>query len=281
MSINLGHYSGGGTPVPISNTAVKSSSAYGTSGLPWWESRSWPSLMYNLSYNLYFDVVICDTLKYFLKDIPFMISIKKIVLFLTILVMKSICFGFSNHHLLIGYAHPLSANQSFLRDVTSTSTGDLSGGLNFHYDFNVSNMPFNFVVKHSTSELNVRNDGQSVHFVKTTDHTLSIGGLMYFTWDEFKKLPFIAKNIRFFIGAGISMGSYEFSNTLTGTTDLKNKTYPYINLGINRYFSDRLEWLLNTNFRIPLETSVEFSEIGQTREFTYGPTLSFNIGRRF
>ena len=45
------------------------------------------------------------------------------------------------------------------------------------------------------------------------------------------------------------MGSYEFSNTLTGTTDLKNKTYPYINLGINRYFSDRLEWLLNTNFR--------------------------------
>ena len=45
LSINLGHYSGGGTPVPIPNTAVKSSSAYGTAGLPWWESRSWPSLM--------------------------------------------------------------------------------------------------------------------------------------------------------------------------------------------------------------------------------------------
>ena len=34
LSINLGHYSGGGTPVPISNTAVKSSSAYGTAGFP-------------------------------------------------------------------------------------------------------------------------------------------------------------------------------------------------------------------------------------------------------
>ena len=45
MSINLGHYSEGGTPVPISNTAVKPFSAYGTSGLPWWESRSWPSLI--------------------------------------------------------------------------------------------------------------------------------------------------------------------------------------------------------------------------------------------
>ena len=47
--INLGHYSEGGTPVPISNTAVKSSSAYGTSGLPWWESRSWPSLMLDIA----------------------------------------------------------------------------------------------------------------------------------------------------------------------------------------------------------------------------------------
>lgn len=45
MLIVLGHYSGGGTPVPIPNTEVKSSSAYGTAGLPWWESWSWPSTM--------------------------------------------------------------------------------------------------------------------------------------------------------------------------------------------------------------------------------------------
>ena len=45
MILLLGHYSEGGTPVPIPNTAVKSFSAYGTSGLPWWESRSWPSFI--------------------------------------------------------------------------------------------------------------------------------------------------------------------------------------------------------------------------------------------
>ena len=45
VPINLGHYSEGGTPVPIPNTEVKPFSAHGTSGLPWWESRSWPSLM--------------------------------------------------------------------------------------------------------------------------------------------------------------------------------------------------------------------------------------------
>lgn len=38
----LGHYSEGGTPVLISNTEVKPFSAYGTCGLPCWESRSWP-----------------------------------------------------------------------------------------------------------------------------------------------------------------------------------------------------------------------------------------------
>ena len=43
--INLGHYSEGGTPVPISNTEVKSFSAYDTAELPLWESGSWPSLM--------------------------------------------------------------------------------------------------------------------------------------------------------------------------------------------------------------------------------------------
>ena len=41
----LGHYSEGGTPVLIPNTAVKSFSAYGTAGLPWWESWSWPRIV--------------------------------------------------------------------------------------------------------------------------------------------------------------------------------------------------------------------------------------------
>jgi hypothetical protein len=38
----LGHYGEGGIPVLISNTEVKPFSAYGTCGLPCWESRSWP-----------------------------------------------------------------------------------------------------------------------------------------------------------------------------------------------------------------------------------------------
>lgn len=45
----LGHYSKRGTPVPIPNTEVKSFSAYGTARVPWWESRSWPRIVYQLN----------------------------------------------------------------------------------------------------------------------------------------------------------------------------------------------------------------------------------------
>ena len=42
----FGGNSGGATPVPISNTEVKSSSAYGTARVTLWESRSLPNLKF-------------------------------------------------------------------------------------------------------------------------------------------------------------------------------------------------------------------------------------------
>ncbi len=42
-----GGNSGGVTPVPIPNTEVKSSSAYGTAGATLWESRSLPELYFS------------------------------------------------------------------------------------------------------------------------------------------------------------------------------------------------------------------------------------------
>ena len=74
MSINLGHYSGGGTPVLIPNTEVKSSSAYGTSGLPWWESRSWPSLIhiYQSFFIPFHFLISCNLLVSFVNSIAAM-----------------------------------------------------------------------------------------------------------------------------------------------------------------------------------------------------------------
>ena len=46
MNISGGN-SGGATLVPISNTKVKSSSAYGTALVTMWESRSLPVLLYS------------------------------------------------------------------------------------------------------------------------------------------------------------------------------------------------------------------------------------------
>ena len=41
-----GGHGGGATPVPIPNTAVKSSSADGTARAAWWESRTSPGLLF-------------------------------------------------------------------------------------------------------------------------------------------------------------------------------------------------------------------------------------------
>ena len=46
---SLGDHSEEVTPVPIPNTEVKSFSAYGTARVPWWESRSWPRIVYQLN----------------------------------------------------------------------------------------------------------------------------------------------------------------------------------------------------------------------------------------
>ena len=56
VTIILGHYSEGGTPVIIPNTSVKSFSAFGIAGLPWWERRSWPSIIVALIFSFFFNM---------------------------------------------------------------------------------------------------------------------------------------------------------------------------------------------------------------------------------